>query len=112
MGPITQSAKDNLHRSNTANNFIWSAGLERCNKKYCYKAKIVRIQRLINVRIAKAYRTVSNEALCVMTGLMPINIKIEEVAKLCELTKAEGTSYDRAMEIRHWIPPFKTHHNN
>ena len=72
-------------------------------KRSCYKAKIVRIQRLINIRIAKAYRTVSNEALCIITGLMPIHIKIEEAVKLQEPTKAEGTRYDRAMEIRHWI---------
>jgi len=37
--------------------------------KSCYKAKLKRIQRLINIRIAKAYRTVSNAALCVITGL-------------------------------------------
>ena len=41
-------------------------------KRSCYKAKIVRIQRLINIKIAKAYSTVSNEALCVITGLMSI----------------------------------------
>jgi len=76
-------------------------------KRSCYKAKIVRIQRLINIRIAKAYRTVSNEALCIITGLMPIHIKIEEAVKLQEPTKAEGTRYDRAMEIRHWIHPSK-----
>jgi hypothetical protein len=28
----------------------------------CYKAKIIRIQRLLNIRIAKTYHTVSNEA--------------------------------------------------
>jgi hypothetical protein len=49
--------------------------------KFCCKAKLIRIQRLINIRIAKAYRTVSNEALCVITGLIPINIKIEETGK-------------------------------
>jgi len=47
----------------------------------CYKAKLRREQRLINIRIAKAYRTVSNKALCVITGLIPIDIKIEETAK-------------------------------
>ena len=62
---------------------------------------------MINIRIAKAYRTVSNEALCIITGLIPINIKIEEAAKLYDLTKAEGTRYDRAMESRHWIHPSK-----
>ena len=33
--------------------------LENC------KAKLTRVQRIINIKIAKAYRTVSNEALCV-----------------------------------------------
>ena len=51
---------------------VWKDVMERS----CYKAKLVRIQRLINIRIAKAYQTVSNEALCIITGLIPINIKI------------------------------------
>jgi len=42
---------------------VWRSVMNRA----CYKAKIVRIQRLINIRIAKAYRTASNEALCVIT---------------------------------------------
>jgi hypothetical protein len=33
----------------------------------CYKDKLVRIQRLINIKIAKAHCTVSNEALCIIT---------------------------------------------
>jgi hypothetical protein len=48
--------------------------------KSCYKAKLIRIQRL-NTRITKAYRTVSNEALCIITGLIPINIKIDKTGK-------------------------------
>jgi hypothetical protein len=35
------------------------------------KRKLIRVQRLINIKIAKAYRTVSNEALCALTGLTP-----------------------------------------
>ena len=62
---------------------------------------------MINTRIAKAYRTVSNEALCVITGQMPIHIKIQEAAKLYDLFKAEETNYDRAMDSRHWIHPSK-----
>ena len=42
------------------------------------KLKLIREQRLINIKIAKAYRTVSNEALCSLTGLTPITIKIQE----------------------------------
>ena len=48
---------------------MWKSVLDNT----CYKAKLI--------RIAKAYRTVSKEALCVITGLVPINIKIEEAAK-------------------------------
>jgi len=51
---------------------VWKSVLNR----FCYKAKLIRIQRLINLTIAKAYRTISNEALCVMNGIIPINIKI------------------------------------
>jgi len=46
-------------------------------RKENYKAKIIRVQRLINIKMANANRTVSHEALCVLTGTMPINLKIE-----------------------------------
>jgi len=54
-----------------------------------YKAKLIRVQRIINIKIAKAYRTVSNEALCVLTGLTPIAIKIEETVKLLSTHKRQ-----------------------
>ena len=59
---------------------MWNSVL---NNK-CYRSKIIRIQMLINIKIAKAYRTVSNEALCVTTGLIPINIKIDETVMYYE----------------------------
>ena len=31
-----------------------------------------------NIKIAKAHRTTSNEALCTLTGVTPIEIKAEE----------------------------------
>ena len=73
----------------------------------CYKVKLVRIQRLINIKIAKAYRTVSKEALYIITGLMPINFKIEEVTKYYEITKDKGSLFDRKVEIKNWIHPAK-----
>jgi hypothetical protein len=66
---------------------VWKSAM----KKACYKAKIIRIQRLINIKIAKAYCTVSNEALCVITGLMPINIKIAETDKFYDNKKKRNT---------------------
>ena len=55
--------------------------------KASYKLKITRVQRLINFRLARDYRTVSNEALCLITGLTTIDIKIEETAQLYQLTR-------------------------
>jgi len=45
------------------------------------RKKYIRVQRLINIRMAKAYRTTSSEAFCMMTGMTPIHIKLEEVVK-------------------------------
>jgi hypothetical protein len=42
------------------------------------KCKYIRIQRLINTQTAKAYRTTSSEALCILTGITPIIIKTEK----------------------------------
>jgi len=54
------------------------------------------------LELAKAYRTVSNEALCVITGLTSINIKIEETAKFYECIKGYGNLIDWEMEAKYW----------
>jgi len=41
-----------------------------------------RVQRLINIKIVKVYRTISFEASCMMAGVPPIGIVIEEKARL------------------------------
>jgi len=56
---------------------VWSEALRKEN----YKTRLLRVQRLINIKMAKAYRTVSNEALRVLTGMMPIDIKIDQDAQ-------------------------------
>ena len=76
------------------------------NKK-CYRGKIIRIQRFINIKIAKAYRTVSNEALCVITGLIPINIKIDKTVMYYEYVKGNGNLFDREMQVKYWNHPAK-----
>jgi len=72
---------------------VWKSVLDNTS----YKAKLI--------RIAKAHRTVSNVALCVTTGLTPINIKIEEKAKYFECLKGCGNLIDREMEAKHWADP-------
>jgi uncharacterized protein with ParB-like and HNH nuclease domain len=72
--------------------------------KASYKMKITRVQRLINIRLARAYRTVSNEPLCILTGLTPIDTKIEEAAQLYQLTRGnikEEAMFDQDMEVKH-----------
>ena len=49
----------------------------------------------------------SNKALCVITGLLPINIKIEKTAKYYESIKGNGNQYDRDMEVKYWTHPAK-----
>jgi ribonuclease HI len=70
---------------------VWGKALE----KDSYKRKLIRVQRLINIRIAKAYCTVSNEALCIINGITPIDIKLEETAQLYLTTRRDKTKYDQ-----------------
>ena len=58
--------------------------------------------------MAKAYCTASHEALCVLTGMMPIDIKIEEETHLYQLTKGndkDTTQIEKDMEVRYWQHP-------
>ena len=57
---------------------VWENVLNRS----FYKAKINRIQRHINLRIARPYRTVSNEALCLINCITTIHIKIDEIGRV------------------------------
>jgi ribonuclease HI len=81
---------------------VWIKALEKeCNRKI-YN----RVQRLINIKIAKAYRTPSNEALCTLTGLTPIIIKAEEEAKIYSIMKdSHQNEIDTDEKTNHWLHP-------
>jgi len=54
----------------------------------CNRRKYIRVQRLMNLRIAKAFRTTSSEALCILAGLTPIIIiNTGEAVKLYNLKR-------------------------
>jgi hypothetical protein len=53
----------------------------------CNVRKVRRIQRLTNIKIAKAYRTILYEALCVLTGSNPVIIEQENTARLYHITR-------------------------
>ena len=49
----------------------------------------------------------SNEALCVITGLIPINIKIDETVMYYDYIKGNGNQFNREMEVKYWNHPAK-----
>ena len=58
--------------------------------------------------MAKAYRTVSNEALCVITGMTPIQLKIEKAVQLYFQTRSQTKDtgqFDNNKEARWWQHP-------
>lgn len=76
-------------------------------KRQYNRTKINRVQRLINLKMVKAYRTTSSEALCVLSGLMPITLKIQEIAQYYNLVKTKDTrqKIDIPLEYRSWAHP-------
>jgi len=81
---------------------VWIEALEKGCNRTVYK----RVQRLINIKITKAFRTTSNEALCTLTGLTPIVIKAEEAATLYNLMrKSQVHNIDDEVQPRDWLHP-------
>jgi hypothetical protein len=79
--------------------------------KASYKSKLIRLQRLLNIRIAESYRTVSKEDLCILTGLTSIAIKIGGAFQFYEYIRGstkEEALVDRDMGVKHWHHPAGT----
>ena len=80
---------------------IWLEAIKKNKNLIKYK----RIQRLINIKIAKAYRTISYEASCVMAAVGPILITIEQKAQTYKATKINNIEHDALLEVRYWLHP-------
>ena len=74
-----------------------SHGIPAVEKEHC-RRKIKVVHRLINIKIAKVFRTVSHEALCILTGLPPNIIKRQETSELYNIKKA-GTYLYYEIEV-------------
>ena len=75
------------------------------------KTKYARVQRLITLRIAKTYRTISHEALCIITGKPPINVKVEEAVALYNITTGrtiQRYQIDIEENPKYWLHPANT----
>jgi len=74
--------------------------------KKCNKILYSRVQRLMNIKIANAYRMTSNEVLCILTGTTPIEIKVEEAANLYRITRdKQNHQLDLDVEPEYWTHP-------
>jgi ribonuclease HI len=80
---------------------VWTEAM-----KYSYnRLKCIRVQRLMNIRVAKAHRTMSSEALCIVTGMTPIIIKTQEAVKQYNIRKRKGNQthlIDREVDLKNW----------
>jgi len=66
---------------------VWTEGM-----KYAYnRLKYIRVRRLMNIRMIKAFRTTSGEALCIVKEMTPIIIKTEEAVKQYNIRKRKGS---------------------
>jgi len=56
---------------------IWSEEM-KCKHN---RQKKVQVQQLVNMKMARAHRTTSNESLWILTGTTPLIQKLEEMVK-------------------------------
>jgi hypothetical protein len=55
----------------------------------------------MNIKMAKAFRTTYNEALCILTGITPIEIKAEEAANISYITRdKQNNLLDHEIELK------------
>jgi len=73
--------------------------IEAMNHEYNRRKYSTEVQRLVNTGMAKAYRTTSTEALCMLTAT-PIIIKLEEIVKGYNTRKRKSNSL---MKVDHKV---------
>jgi hypothetical protein len=86
---------------------IWYKAIDIASNKL----KFIRVQRQVNIKIAKAYRTVSNETLRTPTGLTPITIKIQEASQYYRIIRGcekEDPNVETRMGTQYWQHPAET----
>jgi hypothetical protein len=84
---------------------VWKESLHRKSNA----SKFKRIQRLINIKIAKSYRNTSHEALSVLTGISPILTELENLTQLYHITRRNESDglYDAPQDYRKRPHPAK-----
>jgi hypothetical protein len=84
---------------------VWIRAMEENRNRTLYS----RLKRLMNIKIAKAYHTTSNDALCILTGNATVEIKAEEAANLYRITRdKQNQQLDQETEPKDWTHPADT----
>jgi hypothetical protein len=74
--------------------------------KKCNKSLYTRVKHLMNTKITKAYRTTCGEALGILTGITPIEIKVAETDRLYHITRdRQNRQLDHGEEAKEWTHP-------
>jgi len=83
---------------------VWTEAM-----KYAHnRLKYIRVQRFMNMVMAKAFLITSSETLCIVTRITPIIIRTEEAVKQYNIRKGKGSQtlvIDRKVEIKNWTHP-------
>jgi len=74
---------------------VWEKALTKQNN-----LKYQQVQGMMNIEIAKAFRTLSYEASCVLAGVCPIQLAVEEKVRNYEAT-INNIEYDAPLEVRY-----------
>jgi hypothetical protein len=90
LGTEFKSPVHDLQRSNFTTYEIWRTSWIKALEKEHNRTIYNSVQRIINIKIAKAYRTTPNEALCALTGITPIVINAEEEAKMFNIMRGSN----------------------
>ena len=80
----------------------------RSHKKPRILRKMQNSQRLINIKIAKVYRTISYKASCLLAGVQPIGIEIDEKTCLYKRKHSRGKEdyeWDKPLPGTEWPHP-------
>ena len=83
---------------------VWAEAMRFENNRLKY----IRIQRLMNIKIANTFRNTSTEALCMLAGTTPIIIRKEGAVMQYYLRKGKRAliqSIDLEMERKYWPHP-------
>jgi len=58
----------------------------------------------MNIKIAKALRTMSYEASCVLVAVRPIQLAVEEIVRTYTATH-NNIEYDEPLDVKYWPRP-------